>query len=146
VKLSKGSVLAGGTLNQDEVFEAVRAAMTRFHRPPVATLEAVLEVEETIGCPLPPLLRRLFLQVANGGFGPGHGVLGVRGNHPWAHHDTWNDLLDVYHAFRSGPGPHVHRQMLWLYDWGCAIWSLVDCSSPEGPMWYGTPTTRNTPH
>lgn len=72
MQLSKSWVLAGGALNQDEVFEAVRAAMVRrYYRPPVATLGAVLEAEEAIGCPLPPLLRRLFLEVANGGSGPG---------------------------------------------------------------------------
>jgi len=80
---------------------------------PVATLEAVLEVEDAIGCALPSLLRRLFLQVANGGFGPRHGdILGVRGYNGRDYHSDWQDLLDVYRAFRSGPGPHTPRPML----------------------------------
>jgi hypothetical protein len=132
-------------LNQDEVFEAVRAAMVRRYRSPVATLEAVLEVEEAIGCPLPPLLRRLFLEVANGGFGPHRGILGVRGDQPGAHHDAGDDLLDAYRGSRSGPGPHVPRQMLWLFDWGCCIWSLVDCSRPEGQMWVWDPHGAEDP-
>jgi hypothetical protein len=95
--------------------------VARLPRPPVATVDAVGEVEGQIGCPLPPLLRRLYLEVANGGFGPGgHGILGVRGYDGLTYHGTWADQLDVHRAFHSGPGPHVPRQMLWLYDWGCA--------------------------
>ena len=95
---------------------------------------------------MPPLLRRLYLEVANGGFGPGEdGVLGVRGYHGLTCHGDWDDLLDVHNAFRSGPGPHVPRQMLWLYDWGCAIWSLVDCSKPEGQMWVWDPNGDEHP-
>lgn len=106
-------MLAGGTLNQDEVFQAIRAAMVRrYYRPPVATLEAILEVEEAIGYSLPPLLRRRFPEPANGGFGPCRGILGVRGDQPVAHHDIGDDLLHVHRALQAGPGPHVPRRML----------------------------------
>jgi hypothetical protein len=126
-------------VSDDAGFDAVRAAVEaggHVGRPPVATAGAVQAVEEAIGCPLPPLLRRLFLEVANGGFGPGHaGIHGAPGHQGAAHGGDWEDLLDVHRAFRSGPGPRVPRHMLWLHDWGCAIWSLVDCSSPQGVMW-----------
>jgi hypothetical protein len=110
--------------------------VARLPRPPVATADAVAAVEEALGCPLPPLLRRLFLEVANGGFGPGgDGILRAPADHGSAYHGDWDDLLHVHRAFRSGPGPHEPRHMLWLYDWGCRIWSLVDCSTSEGVMW-----------
>jgi hypothetical protein len=35
-----------------------------------ATAETIGEAEGIIGFPLPPLLRRLYLEVADGGFGP----------------------------------------------------------------------------
>ncbi|WP_149038571.1 hypothetical protein [Kitasatospora sp. MBT63] len=22
-----------------------------------------------------------------------------------------------------------------LYDWGCTMWSMIDCRDPDGPMW-----------
>ncbi|MFF0151836.1 hypothetical protein [Micromonospora sp. NPDC005203] len=46
--------------------------------PPLepASVPAVDDAERVLGHPLPPLLRRIYLEVANGGFGP---VLGVAG-------------------------------------------------------------------
>ncbi len=115
--------------------------VARLPPPPVALPEAVLELEEALGRSLPPLLRRLFLEVANGGFGPrDRGILGVRG-YGVTHIGNWTDLLHVYRAF----SPRMPREMLWLYDWGCAIWSLVDCSRPEGQMWVWDPNGAEGP-
>jgi hypothetical protein len=114
--------------------------VARLPPPPVALSEAVLELEEALGCLLPPLLRRLFLEVANGGFGPRRGILGVRG-HGLTYNGDWTDLLHVYRAF----SPRMPREMLWLFDWGCAIWSLVDCSRPEGQMWVWDPNGAEDP-
>ena len=36
-------------------------------------------VEESLGFRLQPLLRRVYGEIANGGFGPGYGILGLRG-------------------------------------------------------------------
>src|SRR5258708_27179168 len=44
-----------------------------FEYPP-ATEEQLLATEEALGFPLPPALRALYLQVANGGFGPGYDI------------------------------------------------------------------------
>jgi len=151
-------------ISEDAVFEAVRAAVeageytdflpgtpehfqaralglvARLPRPPVATADAVQAVEEAIGCSLPPLLRRLFLEVANGGFGPGYGgTLGAPGVQGRRYDGDWDDLLHVHREFGSRPCPQVPRHMLWLYEWGCCIWSLVDCSTPEGVMWVWDP-------
>ncbi|MDX6329418.1 MAG: hypothetical protein QOI83_1801 [Streptomycetaceae bacterium] len=62
-------------MTDDEVVEAVRALAQAGRLPNSATPEAVAEAEEVIGFPLPPLLRRLYLEVANGGFGPDEGIL-----------------------------------------------------------------------
>ena len=120
--------------------------LARLPRPAVATVDAIEAVEEALGCPLPPLLRRVFLEVANGGFGPRSGdILGAPGYQGPAYRRGWDDLLDVHRVFRSGPGPHVPRHMLWLYDWGCGIWSLVDCSRPQGLMWVWDPNGAERP-
>jgi hypothetical protein len=44
---------------------------------PVATEEHIRLSEEVMGLSYPPLLRTLYLQVANGGFGPAYGLPGA---------------------------------------------------------------------
>src|SRR5437764_4002398 len=44
---------------------------------PPASEEQLLMTETTLGFPLPPLLRLLYAQIANGGFGPGGGLRGA---------------------------------------------------------------------
>jgi hypothetical protein len=105
--------------HDDQVFEAVRnrvatgeyldeapAGRQATLRP--ATPATVAEAEELAGRPLPPLLRRLYLEVGNGGFGPGYGLLGLR---------------DGYRA----DGRNA------LSDWGCGISSELDLA--DGQVW-----------
>lgn len=49
---------------------------------PPATLEQVAVSERILGVTFPTLLRRLYTEVANGGFGPGPGILGLRSDNP----------------------------------------------------------------
>jgi len=93
--------------------------------PPLepASAEAVAEAERLLGHPLPPLLRRLYLEVANGGFGPG--VLGVADGYTDDLERTAVDRLDPREP--SGLFPVAH--------WGCAIYSYVNCSEPSAMMW-----------
>jgi hypothetical protein len=65
---------------------------------PVATQAAVSEAEEIIGLPLPRLLRRLYLEVANGGFGPRSGILGVRGG---IRVDDDGDIVELHSGLPS---------------------------------------------
>jgi len=100
-----------------------------------APADAVVEAEEVIGWPLPPLLRRLYLEVGNGGFGPRSGILGVKGGRPEA---DWPDIVEVHKAFSGhprDPSP-APKWLVWIFDWGCTIWSMVDCRDPAGPMWF----------
>ncbi|MEV7808489.1 SMI1/KNR4 family protein [Microbispora sp. NPDC088329] len=117
-------------MTDDELIEAVRAIPGLL---PPASPEAIDEVERVIGHPLPPLLRRLYLEAANGGFGPRTGILGVTGSE-YEHHLEVADIVDMYPDTRDEwPG------MLWLFDWGCGIWSVMDFRDPAGPMWIWDP-------
>lgn len=49
---------------------------------PPATEEQLRQTEQLLGFPLPSFLRSLYMQVANGGFGPGFGVIGAIGGFP----------------------------------------------------------------
>ncbi|MGW3121536.1 SMI1/KNR4 family protein [Streptomyces sp. NPDC001107] len=124
-------------MTEDEIVDAVRTAMASKGPTPPASPDAVAEAERVVGYPLPALLRRLYLEVANGGFGPRGGVLGVSGG-KWR--GDWADIVDVYEAFSSAPDSEVPDGFVWLFEWGDAIWSLVDCRDPLGPMWGWDPT------
>jgi hypothetical protein len=80
---------------------------------PVKVLE---DAERRLGFPLPPLLRRLYTEIGNGGFGPGHG-------------------LAQYDSIRVGSQPPGRSAKVFtICDWGCANWSAIDCSTEEREM------------
>jgi SMI1 / KNR4 family (SUKH-1) len=107
--------------------------------PPLvpATAEAVAAAEDTIGFALPPLLRRLYLEVGDGGFGPGYGLLGLSDGHSEGGHGAGNTALGLYRREHEGPArqPCLAPGLLPICSWGCGIYSFVDCSQPQGPMW-----------
>jgi len=45
--------------------------------PPPADPEAISRAEASLGFALPPFMRRVYAEVADGGFGPGGGLLGI---------------------------------------------------------------------
>ena len=59
---------------------------------PPATEEQLYATEEALGFTLPPLLRACYLQVGNGGFGPGQGVIGVLGGLE----DNTGNIVDAF--------------------------------------------------
>ncbi|MEV1204449.1 hypothetical protein [Microbispora rosea] len=119
-------------MTDDELVEAIRAIPGLL--PPVSP-DVVDEAERVIGHSLPPLLRRLYLEVANGGFGPGRGILSAPTRCAYHsrgitfYHEIWNARSD----------PYVPPGLVWLHNWGTAMWSLVDCRDPAGPMWIWDP-------
>lgn len=123
---------------EDEIFEAIRSSPGPDVLP-VASPEAVTEAEEVIGYPLPPLLRRLYLEVGNGGFGPRGGIIGVRG-YDFDQSDVFADITESAMAFRDDPSGG-RPGMVQLLDWGCCIASLLDCRDPAGAMWGWDPNT-----
>lgn len=73
---------------------ATRHARSKFLYPP-ATEEQLRETEVTLGFSLPAGLRALYAEVANGGFGPGYGIIGAKGGAP--HYDGWyQDIIEGY--------------------------------------------------
>lgn len=57
-----------------------------------ATLEQLQKTEGALGFALPPLLRAVYTQVANGGFGPGEGLTGVQGGYAYGQDDRYATL------------------------------------------------------
>jgi hypothetical protein len=94
------SIQSGTPIDPDlhEKAEAVAADMsTPAERalPPAATAAALDQAEAQLGVPLPGLLRRLYLEVADGGFGPDGGLMSVA------------DVASAYLELRAGSPSEV---------------------------------------
>lgn len=120
--------------------------------PPVSQA-VVAAAEAQLGFPLPPLLKRLYLEVCNGGIGPSYGIGGLEGGYPFAF--PWGDrtLVQFYRDMRGesedvaammgfdpeelpeGEGiPEWPGHMLPIVDDG--DWQLycVDCTRADYPV------------
>jgi hypothetical protein len=109
-------------------YEEAKAAGMLEPLPPLrpATEATVAEAEEELGHPLPALLRRLYLEVGNGGFGPAYGILGLERGHPRGRGET---AIEVYRSWTHEYG------LLPLCEWGCGIYSLLDFRTDDGQVW-----------
>lgn len=87
--------------------------------PPLSEQE-VADWERETGFRLPTLLRTLYIQVGDGGFGPGYGLFRMKTH-------------QVIHP-ASLPGGQETDRYLKICDWGCAIASFLDCKQPAAPV------------
>lgn len=108
-----------------------------------ATSAAVEEAERTIGFAFPNLLRAIYLEVANGGVGPGHQILGVKGGFLSDEGDTISDLyLELKQEDPIDP--------LWVWpegvvpfcQWGNAIYSCYKATEAGHPVVWFDPNSR----
>ena len=81
---------------------------------PPATEAEIAATERALGVRLPALLRRLYREVGNGGFGPGDGLLGLP-------------------ASEAGASA-LPRGLISICEWGSGIISCLDCSGPDAPV------------
>lgn len=95
--------------------------------PAPATVEVIARAEEELGFRLPELVARLYCEVANGGFGPGYGLIGL----PGGHFPNGQSIVEIYKEARAYVAPDWNWPdgLLPICDWGCAILTCVDCKS-----------------
>jgi hypothetical protein len=98
------------------------------------TTEDIAAAESRLGFELPALLRRIYTEIGNGGFGPGYGLVGLGGGH-----DGWvgGDLESLYVSNRQNPPGGIAEwpeKVLPVCTWGCDIYSCLDCSKPDAPV------------
>jgi hypothetical protein len=79
-------------------------------------------------------VRRLYLEVSNGGFGPAYGVLGLENGF---RHDMKRTAADILES--RGHLPGMPYGLLPLCHWGCAIYSFVHCPSERMFAWDPNP-------
>jgi hypothetical protein len=99
-----------------------------YRRYSPATPAQLDESERRLGFRLPLAVRQLYGLVANGGFGPGYGILGLVGGAVDEFDET---AVDSYLA-RPRAGAEDRRWqwprgLLPFCNWGCQIYSCVDC-------------------
>lgn len=123
-----------------------RSRRKRLTFPP-ATEAQIRRAERSMRLTLPPLLKRLYLEVANGGFGPHQGLLGVEGG--FADEDLGGTLVDAYRNTPKKPTQcplcemdDIQHWQTWpdcvvpVVNWGCARFSCVDFEKPSAPVLY----------
>lgn len=95
--------------------------------PPARATE-VKQAEQLLGFSLPFDLADLYIGVGNGGFGPGYGLIGLPGG---VLDDGDKSIVDLYHAYHIvSPDDPTWRwpdRLVPVCNWGCAIYSCVDC-------------------
>ena len=143
-------VTADGEVFYDDLPERFR---TGFVRPPLT--EPQMQVcEAQLGFSLPPLLRGLYMHVADGGFGPAWGIDGLRDepDDQWGGLVTWYRWLKQHHRLvsltdlKKGatpdhminlPGYVWPERVLRLCTWGCGDLASID--GRTGHILYLTP-------
>ena len=104
---------------------------------PPATEEQLAAAEAILGFPLPPLLRALYANVANGDFGPGYGIngaLSIANDYLAAKRKPRLIDIGIYEKRQRATHleipSYVHLdRFLTLCHWGCDIYSHLDCTS-----------------
>lgn len=100
--------------------------------PEVATPEGLLRAETRLGFQLPPLLRRIYLELANGGFGPGFGIVGIRGGWTTSHGKTLEDLyVEMSEGDPDEPAWRWPLGLVPVVDLGGGF-SCIDTTTPAG--------------
>ncbi len=141
-----GSRLMSAT---DDILSRLRArvAGARSGRLEAASTRDVADLERTVDLRLPTFYRRMLTEVANGGFGPGSGFIGIppRG---FVDPDLGVNLADAYLRGRREEDP-LWRQpsgLLHLCSWGCAVFSYVDTSTPDAAVVTAEGTEQGLEH
>jgi hypothetical protein len=129
-------------VNEEEIIARVREQVAGSpDTPPPAPAESVAELEALVGHPMPRLLKRIYLEVADGGFGRWGQALSF--THEEYQFSDSELLIETYRRWAAMP--NYPTPVVPLLTWGCAIWSFVDFRTPEGRMWGWDPNVRRCP-
>ncbi len=114
---------------QDKNRTQERSGSGGYNKPwrSVASPEDLLFVERKLGLQLPPFLRRVYLEVADGHFGPGYGLFRLSGNLD----SVLSETLDK----RELSPETWHQNLICLCTFGCTFYAALDCGSELGPVY-----------
>ncbi len=100
----------------------------------IASEGAINETESILGFRLPEFLRACYLKIGNGGFGPGYGIIGVQSGHE----SDFGNLVETLKTLKEGrewDGYEWPQGLLPFLNWGCNIYSCVDCLDSRHPVY-----------
>jgi hypothetical protein len=102
--------------------------------PDRASTHQIVDAEALLGYGLHPLLKRLYLEIANGGFGPGRWrLMSVEQLTMWRRVDV-----------PAGQSCGWPDRVVAVMDVGCAMLSVVDCGDPGGQVLLMDPNAFDT--
>jgi hypothetical protein len=91
--------------------------------------------ERRLGFALPPLMKRIYIEIGNGGFGPAYGLIGLSNGVPDCDGMTAPELYELFRGSSTDePNWKWPEGLLPVCDWGCAIRSCIDCTDPNFRM------------
>jgi len=119
---------------ETEILDALRARVAQLASRgdpssrvyPVASTGSLKDAESALGSRFPGLLARIYTEVANGGFGPADGLLGLTDGY------TGVDGLTAVEKYKWLREQGWREHLLPAFDWGDAAWSCVDLTTPTG--------------
>jgi len=100
---------------------------------PTASASDVAKAEADLGFPLPHLLKKLYREVSNGIAGFAYDIIGLHGG---CASDS-GTLVDAYLSFKAAGESETsawQERLLPFCNWGCAVYSCVDCTDPAYPI------------
>lgn len=114
--------------------QSTRTDHTEFSVPTIERKlirEEMEHFESIAGVKLPEFLKLLYMEIGNGGFGPGYGLHELIKTNDNAEDSSLDIYLifskdDQYDKIWSWPDSFVP-----VIDWGCAIRSCLDCDTGE---------------
>jgi hypothetical protein len=95
---------------------------------------AISEAEARLGFRLPSILQTIYLNIANGGFGPGYGLIGIKGGSE----SDYGCIVTTFERLRDDAfqaGEQWPSGLLPFNEWGCNRYSCVDCGHPEAMIY-----------
>ncbi len=117
-------------MHDNDLLRLLRARAESESRNGPASAPAVADFERAAGLRLPTFYARLLTEVANGGFGPGFGIVGIPPD-GFVDDDLGGDLLEAYLERRACEEAawRLPLGLLPLCNWGCGTFSYVDTLS-----------------
>jgi len=102
---------------------------------PVASKRRIAKAEAALGFEIPSLLKRLYLEISNGVRGFKFDIYGLEGGLAGSTGTLVEQYFSLKGAFEDlGLDDEWEPGLLPFCDWGCAIYSCVDCSDPTFPI------------
>lgn len=99
--------------------------------PPPATPQQIEESERALGFRLSPALLQIYGRVANGGVGPGYGLMGLLEGAVDEYGDT---AVSRYVADRDAPDILWPAGLVCLCSWGDGVYSCAEALDEAAPV------------